>query len=853
MLEQLKHQLSTLKYKYLILIFFTCGVVYGASNFKDVNVNGNISVTGTVDGRDLSTDGGTLDSLDTILGDITAAEADQLENIGSNIIGSSQWGFLASLNQDVSTGGTPSFSSLFLDEEIEFTQIVTPSNPPAGSNKLYFKSDNKLYSLTSAGVETEIGSGGGGANTTLSNLTNPTAINQSLLPSPSVTYSLGSTSTRWAAVHSQDFFGDLFRLQDISGSSIYGLLGTFQTTPSGVTNSTAFLSGPAMTGPLSVYTVSNATADANATKDLRLETGNKTAGTGDSGGLYLQTGTSAGGSRGSVFINEVSLGAASNGYVWTLQDSATGEGAWAAAGGGGANTALSNLDATTDLNSQLIFNPLTSPNAGMKTQNDGSSENINVTSGDASSVAGTSGYANISTGTATNSGGQSGDIRLLTGTASQQSGQVRIETNTVSAGAGITGDIIIGTGSTSGGQTRGKIYLQDGTQGTSGHVWTSTGVNGEGAWAAASGGANTTLSNLTSPTAINQDLIFNLTTPVIQSQNASGNTEDTELKTGDSSAGNSGIMTISSGEADQNSGDVLIKSGNATVDDSGNITLQTGAAGTNRGTIRFDEDSLSSASNGYVWKLQDNATGRGAWISESTVGSVAIDSIDNTDSPYALTSSFDLITADSSGGAITIDLPAANTVTGIVFTVKKISTDFTAITIDPNGAETIEDESTTTVNTYGESVRFVSNGSEYFILDRKIPSTWTSYTPTFTGFGTASGVSFYYSRDGANLKVSGVFTSGTSTATEAQISLPSGLTIASFPSAISNAGMAGKSVSGTATFYVLKTGGDSFVNIGYVNAAGAIILFARNANTFLDSGETMSVDFSVPISGWKGN
>ena len=37
------------------------------------------------------------------------------------------------------------------------TQIATPSNPSSGANKLYFKSDGKLYTLTSAGVETQVG------------------------------------------------------------------------------------------------------------------------------------------------------------------------------------------------------------------------------------------------------------------------------------------------------------------------------------------------------------------------------------------------------------------------------------------------------------------------------------------------------------------------------------------------------------------------------------------------------------------------------------------------------------------------------------------------------------------------
>lgn len=40
-----------------------------------------------------------------------------------------------------------------------FGQFVTPANPPVGQNKLYFKADNLLYSLDSAGVETQIGSG----------------------------------------------------------------------------------------------------------------------------------------------------------------------------------------------------------------------------------------------------------------------------------------------------------------------------------------------------------------------------------------------------------------------------------------------------------------------------------------------------------------------------------------------------------------------------------------------------------------------------------------------------------------------------------------------------------------------
>lgn len=43
------------------------------------------------------------------------------------------------------------------DKAQTLKQIATPANPASGYDKIYVKSDNKLYSLTSAGVETEIG------------------------------------------------------------------------------------------------------------------------------------------------------------------------------------------------------------------------------------------------------------------------------------------------------------------------------------------------------------------------------------------------------------------------------------------------------------------------------------------------------------------------------------------------------------------------------------------------------------------------------------------------------------------------------------------------------------------------
>lgn len=47
----------------------------------------------------------------------------------------------------------------------EFAEIATPTNPAAGSNRIYFKSDSKAYRLDDAGNEVELGAGGSAGHT----------------------------------------------------------------------------------------------------------------------------------------------------------------------------------------------------------------------------------------------------------------------------------------------------------------------------------------------------------------------------------------------------------------------------------------------------------------------------------------------------------------------------------------------------------------------------------------------------------------------------------------------------------------------------------------------------------------
>jgi hypothetical protein len=64
----------------------------------------------------------------------------------------------------VGTSDTQTLSNKSFSDAVNLPELgATPSNPSAGSQKVYMKTDGKFYKLTSGGVETEVGAGGAGA------------------------------------------------------------------------------------------------------------------------------------------------------------------------------------------------------------------------------------------------------------------------------------------------------------------------------------------------------------------------------------------------------------------------------------------------------------------------------------------------------------------------------------------------------------------------------------------------------------------------------------------------------------------------------------------------------------------
>lgn len=83
---------------------------------------------------------------------------------------------------------------------------------------------------------------------------------------------------------------------------------------------------------------------------------------------------------------------------------------------------------------------------------------------------------------------------------------------------------------------------------------------------------------------------------------------------------------------------------------------------------------------------------------------------------YTATAIDDTIIGDATGGAFTVTLPAASTVTGKIYNIKKIDVSANAITIDGDGAETIDDSATQALSSQYDSLTIQSDGTEYWII-----------------------------------------------------------------------------------------------------------------------------------------
>jgi hypothetical protein len=238
--------------------------------------------------------------------------------------------------------------------------------------------------------------------------------------------------------------------------------------------------------------------------------------------------------------------------------------------------------------------------------------------------------------------------------------------------------------------------------------------------------------------------------------------------------------------------------------------------------------------------LKSNGVAAPSW--SSTSGTLAIAT---KTANYTLTSGDDTILADSSGGSFTLTLPSAASNSGKVFRIKKISSD-----VDP---VTVAASPSTDIHTEGEAVTYQSDGTDWILLARDIPSQYASYTPTFSAsWGTTTSVNFRSWRVGPFLEVQGYFIAGTTTAAQAEVSL-------GFNGTDSN-------VTTSSDYSTTEVVGDFVTDYAseqwtvLTEASIGELLFARdsvdplspmNANEIV-SGKIISINAKVRINGWNG-
>lgn len=167
---------------------------------------------------------------------------------------------------------------------------------------------------------------------------------------------------------------------------------------------------------------------------------------------------------------------------------------------------------------------------------------------------------------------------------------------------------------------------------------------------------------------------------------------------------------------------------------------------------------------------------------------------------------------------------------------------------------------TTSAAAYTVKVDTVSVSPTTYVYGTPI-TDWTSYTPTYgSGYGTVSTSNMKYRRVGDSIEVKGTFVTGTLTSANGTISLPPGLSIdTSKQVATEPVGRIIRSVSSNTLMYftalaqtgssttAIYQGGPLAIN----NAVGPFS--AVTMSSVGGNGETMDVDFRVPVSGWSSS
>jgi len=134
-----------------------------------------------------------------------------------------------------------------------------------------------------------------------------------------------------------------------------------------------------------------------------------------------------------------------------------------------------------------------------------------------------------------------------------------------------------------------------------------------------------------------------------------------------------------------------------------------------------------------------------------------------------------------SGTSFTENLPPAALCKGNIYTFVHSGTSLSQIyTIDGFASETIGGATTVKMHTNGQTLKIISDGTNWLILDSKTITQWETYAPTYSSaFGTTADSSVRWRRVGTSMDIRGSWTGGTIAAAVATFTLPTGCSFSS--------------------------------------------------------------------------
>lgn len=201
----------------------------------------------------------------------------------------------------------------------------------------------------------------------------------------------------------------------------------------------------------------------------------------------------------------------------------------------------------------------------------------------------------------------------------------------------------------------------------------------------------------------------------------------------------------------------------------------------------------------------------------------------------------------------TLITPVLGVATATSLNKMAVTAPATASTLSVADGKTFTCSNTLTfTGTDSSSVNFGAGGTVAYSSEL---TSWVAYTPTFVGFGTPTSA-VWSRRVGDTLEIRGVIVAGTTTATEARMTLGfngiDGNVTASTASlsTLDVVGFGALSAANAGSYVILAEETVGYITFG-IQAAGSGGYSKQDGNALMNSSQTLSFFASVPIVEWE--